>query len=115
MALDSKGNLWFTECFTGKIGKLDPNTMKFTEYDLGIVGGGFPYGIRVDKSDQVWFAMNSNNTVGKLDPKTKKVTHALFPTPESNTVDPGFDESAETPTLVYGTHRAAVGRVYFRR
>lgn len=114
LALDSKGNLWFTECFVGKIGKLDPTTMKFTDYDLGVAGGGFPYSIRIDKRDQVWFSMNSNNSIGKLDPVTGKVVHSLFPIPESTTIDPGFDFSADPATLVYGTHRAAVGRVYFR-
>lgn len=115
LALDSKGNLWFTECFAGKIGKLDPTTMKFTDYDLGVAGGGFPYSIRIDKSDQIWFSMNSNNSIGKLDPKTKKIAYSLFPVPESNTIDPGFDFSGDPVTLVYGTHRAAVGRVYFRQ
>lgn len=115
LALDSKGNLWFTECFAGKIGKLDTTTMKFTDYDLGVAGGGFPYSIRIDKSDQIWFSMNSNNSIGKLDPNTKRITYSLFPAPESNTIDPGFDFSADTVTLVYGTHRPAVGRVYFRR
>ena len=113
--VDSKGNLWFTECFVGKIGKFDPKTMKFTDYDIGVSGGGFPYGLRIDKSDQVWFTLNSNNSIGKLDPKTKKITHVLFPIPESTTIDPGFDFSADPVALVYGTHRAAVGRVYFRR
>ena len=115
LGLDSKGNLWFTECFAGKIGKLDPTTMLFTDFDLGVPGGGFPYGLRVDKSDQVWFSMNSNNTIGKLDPKTKKITYSLFPGPESNTIDPGFDFQSDPVALVYGTHRSTVGRVYFRR
>lgn len=112
--VDSKGTLWFTECFTGQIAKFDPATEKFKEYDLGVAGGGFPYGLKIDKSDQIWFTMNSNNSVGKLDPKTGKITYSLFPMPESNTIDPGFDPSAGPVTLVYGTHRSAVGRVYFR-
>ena len=112
--MDSKGNLWFTQCFTGSVAKFDPRTEKFTEYDLGVPGGGFPYSIRVDESDQIWFTLNSHNSVGKLDPATGKITHALFPKPESTTIDPDFDMTAKRPTLVYGTHRAAVGRVYFR-
>ena len=112
--VDSKGNLWFTECFTGQIAKFDPRTEKFTEYDLGVAGGGFPYSLRIDESDQIWFTMNSNNSVGKLDPATGKITYTLFPIPESNTIDPDFDPTAALPTLVYGTHRSAVGRVYFR-
>jgi virginiamycin B lyase len=113
--VDSKGNLWFTECFTGQIAKFDPATEKFTEYDLGVAGGGFPYSLRIDESDQVWFTMNSNNSVGKLDPATGQITYSFFPVPENNTIDPDFDPTAEAFTLVYGTHRAAVGRVYFRR
>ena len=113
--IDSKGNLWFTECFVGKIGKFDPTTLKFTDYDSGVSGGGFPYGVRVDKSDRVWFNLTDNNTMGKLDPKTGKITHVLFPVPGSGTIDPGFDPTADPVTLVYGTHRPAVGRVYFRR
>jgi hypothetical protein len=42
------------------------------------------------------------------------ITYTLFPIPESNTIDPDFDPTAALPTLVYGTHRSAVGRVYFR-
>ena len=59
--------------------------------------------------------MNSNNSIGKLDPKTGKIAYSLFPVPESNTIDPGFDWMADPVDLVYGTHRAAVGRMYFRR
>ena len=115
LTLDSKENLWMTECFNGKIAMFNPATSKFTEFDLGVAGGGFPYSIRVDKADQVWFSMNSNNSIGKLDPKTKKITYTLFPVPESTTIDPGFDFNSDPVTLVYGTHRTAVGRMYFRR
>lgn len=115
MQMDSKGNLWFTECFAGKIGKLEPATMKFTDYDIGVSGGGFPYFIRIDKHDQVWFDLRNHNAIGKLDPKTKRITFTLFPAPESGSIDPQFDPTAGLTTLVYGPHRPAVGRVYFRR
>ncbi len=115
LQMDSQENLWFTECFVGKIAKFDPKTLKFTEYDLGVPGGGFPYALRIDKSDQVWFNLTDHNSVGTFDPKTKKITHTLFPVPETGTIDPGFDFTANPVALVYGTHRPAVGRVYFRR
>ena len=34
IAIDSKGNVWFNEFATNAIGKIDPNTMKLTEYPL---------------------------------------------------------------------------------
>ena len=122
--MDSKGNLWFTQSFTDTIGKLDPETMQFADYEIGVPGvflasqkpgGAYPYGLKIDKEDQLWFDLRNNNTIGRMDPKTGKVTHILFPVPDSGNRDPGIDITDE-PVFIYGGHeRPAIGRVYFRR
>jgi streptogramin lyase len=39
---DADGVLWFGEYQTGKIGRFDPKTEQFTEYDLPDGGDTFP-------------------------------------------------------------------------
>ena len=47
--------LWFCESGTSKIGRLDPNTSAFTEFDLP-TPNATPIGITVGADGNLWFA-----------------------------------------------------------
>lgn len=60
--------LWFTEFLSGKIGRFNPNTKKFKEFDLipsGIRSG--PVAIDVDNNGIVWFTAMFGNYLGKIE------------------------------------------------
>ena len=78
VAVDSKGNVWYTETMLGTIARLDPKTGETTEFkppetpDMD--------GIIVDMQDNVWFSDFTGNKLGKLDTKTMKFTMYQPPT-----------------------------------
>lgn len=79
--VDSKGNIWFSEMYTSnKIGRLDPNTKKITEWKPApqIKTNSF-YGLVVDQKDRVWSVGISSSLVVGYDPRTGK--WQTFPTP----------------------------------
>jgi virginiamycin B lyase len=69
------GTVWFSEQFNNKIGKLDLNTQKFTEYQApeqeGVRGGGSTHTIRVDSKGIVW---SSGTPLNRFDPQTQTFT-----------------------------------------
>jgi virginiamycin B lyase len=71
LALDSHGNVWFTELNADALGKLDTHTGQVQQYSLSTrksVQTLDPYGITVDPQGMVWFTEASNNHLGRLDP-----------------------------------------------
>ena len=74
------GTLWFTEQGMNSIGKWDPSTKEFTEYQDGwtpgkeylMSGGKSKHTVRVDSKGVVWI---SGAPLSKFDPKTKEYTH----------------------------------------
>ena len=78
VAVDSKGDAWFTETMLGTIARLDPQTGKVSEYkppDTPNMDG-----IMVDAQDNVWFSNFMGNKLGKLDVKSGKFTMYQPPT-----------------------------------
>ena len=78
MDIDSKGNIWYTDESRQMIGKLDPRTAKFTEYDMPSVNEGDVPGtrdIQVDLRDQLWFPMRipgSETVLTRFNPETEE-------------------------------------------
>ena len=79
MDIDSQGNVWYTDESRQMIGKLDPRTATFTEYDLPPVNEGDVPGTRdvqVDLHDNVWFPMRvpgSGTVLTRFDPETEDI------------------------------------------
>lgn len=71
IAIDQQGTVWFTE-FTedGKLGKLDPKTMKVTKYTPPSPKAR-PRRIQVDSDGMVWFAEFQAGKIARFDPKTE--------------------------------------------
>src|SRR5207248_1532578 len=73
LAMDTHGNIWFTELNADSIARLDPVTGNVQQYPLSSkksVQALDPYGITIDPKGRVWFTEATNDHVGRLDPTT---------------------------------------------
>src|SRR2546421_5996943 len=79
IALDAEGNAWFTELLkTGKIGKVDAQTMQVTKYVIPTPNAR-PRRIQVDTDGMVWFAEFDAGKLGRFDPKTETFKEFQLP------------------------------------
>jgi virginiamycin B lyase len=78
LQVDDGGIVWFTERRGGKIGRLDPATGTFTEFQLPGPEPS-PYAIGIDRDHMIWYSSHEQDTLGRLDPKTGAVTEYPFP------------------------------------
>ena len=80
--LDSKKNVWFTEMMKGgKVGVIDPATLKVTKFAPPT--DGRPRRIVVAPDDIVWFAEFDASKIGRVDPKTGTVKEFDLPFPHT--------------------------------
>src|SRR5215217_4975635 len=59
------GCLWFCESGASKIGRLDPRTYAFTEFDLP-TANATPIGIIEGPDGAFWFAEKTSNKIGRI-------------------------------------------------
>jgi virginiamycin B lyase len=81
--IDSQGIIWFGEYNRGKLGRFDPKTETFQEYDLPTGRLTHPYGLGVDAKGDIWYASYYFDVLGRLDPATGKITQYPFPHSEN--------------------------------
>jgi virginiamycin B lyase len=79
-AVAPDGAAWYTGQNSNTLGRLDPQTGKFTEYPLPTRGSG-PHGLVADRDGAIWYTGNTAGLIGKLDPKTGQVTEYRMPSP----------------------------------
>lgn len=79
IALAQDGTVWFAE-FTpdGKIGKIDPKTLKVTKYTVPTPNAR-PRRIQVDTDGTVWFCEFESGKLGHFDPKTETFKEYQLP------------------------------------
>jgi streptogramin lyase len=77
------GNLWFTEFYSNKIGKITPSGA-VTEFPIP-TGNSQPVGITAGPDGNLWFTEAAGNKVGKITP-AGAITE--FPIPTSFTLSP---------------------------
>jgi virginiamycin B lyase len=79
VTLASDGAVWFTE-FTqdGKVGKVDPKTLKVTKYALPTPNAR-PRRMQVDTDGTIWFAEYAAGKIGRLDPQTGAIKEYSLP------------------------------------
>ncbi len=73
LALDGRGNAWFTEVNAGALGRLDTHNGLVQQYPLASKKDAqevAPYGVTVDRQGMVWFTETGGNHIGRLDPAT---------------------------------------------
>ncbi len=88
LALDSHGNVWFTELNADALGKLDTHTGQVQQYPLSTrrsVQALDPYGITVDPQGMIWFTEASNNHLGRFDPASGDMRSFTMPGLEAKT------------------------------
>ena len=90
--LAADGTVWFTEFREdGKVGKVDPKTLKVTKYTLPTTSGR-PRRIHVDTDGTVWFAEYASGKIGRLDPKTGAIKEYPLPGPSPTPYALGIDK-----------------------
>ncbi len=83
------GNLWFTNGSSGQIGKFNPTTDQFTEYNLPN-SGSLPDDIVSDGSGGLWFTEYEGFNVGHIT-LSGKIKEYSAPYPSGITRGPGSD------------------------
>jgi virginiamycin B lyase len=77
---DSRGRLWVTEWFAGKLARYDPASRSWKEWRLpGSVPQ--PYAVYVDDDDVVWVTDFGANALVRFDPQLERFRVLPFPTP----------------------------------
>lgn len=82
LALDSHGDVWFTELNANAVGRLDLRTGAIKQFALTTSSRAQalnPYGIAVDPHGRIWFTEAATSTIGWLDPETDKLHYFTFP------------------------------------
>lgn len=86
------GNVYFAGQRGHYIGKFNPQTQEFTEYELE--DGAGPHTVVVADDGTVWYTGNASQHIGKLDPETGEITKYMMD--NENARDPhtiAFDNS----------------------
>jgi virginiamycin B lyase len=78
LEVDSDGIVWFSERRGGRIGRFDPKTETFREFELPGPEPS-PYAIGIDRNHMIWYASHEQDTLGRLNPRTGEVTEYPFP------------------------------------
>jgi virginiamycin B lyase len=72
---DSKGIIWVSEYNSGKLGRYDPGTREWQEWDLP-GDAPQPYAVFVDQTDMVWLSDFGSDRLLRFDPATETFTPA---------------------------------------
>jgi hypothetical protein len=68
IAVGPNGDLWFTEYYADKIGRLDPVLHVLHEY--AVAPGSHPYLIAKGPDGAIWFTEDAVKSIGRIDPAT---------------------------------------------
>ena len=82
LALDARGNVWFTELNAGVLGRLDTHSGFIQSYPLANKKDAqalAPYGVTVDQQGMIWFTEMGGKRIGRLAPLTGGIR--LYPLP----------------------------------
>lgn len=105
---DEQGNIWWAGMYASLIGRFNPDTGDFREYQL--VSDARPHSIIADENGDVWYMGNGNGTVGKLNPESGEIT--VYPMPIPGARDPHTPYFADDGQLFFTLQRSnMVGRL----
>jgi virginiamycin B lyase len=77
-----EGYVWATGPVENWLVKLDPATLKTTEYP--VPKGSAPYGLAIGGDHGVWYAAEVGNLIGRLDPANGRLTEYVLPAAKSD-------------------------------
>lgn len=105
-AVDSGGNVWFTQPTTDALGEHDPLDNSWHQWYLK--QGSSPFDLTFNSNGNLWFTEFGTNDIGFFDPLTDMVVENPIPTPASNpygiTVDP-------KGTVWFAENAAGIGQI----
>jgi streptogramin lyase len=104
--IDKDGKVWYSDFGEMFIGKLDPKTLKLTEYPIKKFKPNAPTGllsIEFDHTGKIWFDTMYQGSLGCLDPKTGEITY--YP------VDPKWNDDRVQLNFT-GLHYEVDGKVW---
>jgi len=78
LQVDENNIVWFSERTGNKIGRLDPETETFKEFNLPGPDPS-PYAIGIDRNHMIWYSSHDQDTLNRLDPKTGQVIEYPYP------------------------------------
>lgn len=102
IAIDTHGNVWFTETNADSIGMLDPHTGQFKHYQIlakKTVQTADPYSITIDPQGIIWFSEMSANQLGRLDPATGQILFYPYTGPS----DPLMELASDSHGTIWST------------
>jgi virginiamycin B lyase len=79
---DALGNIWFTENYAGKIGRLDPKSGAIAEFTPPSAKD--PHTPVFGPDGALWFTATDANVIGRLDTATGKITEYGVPTQDAH-------------------------------
>ena len=103
---DSKGRIWVSEWNAGKVGRYDPATKKWREWD--VPGPAQAYAVYVDDKDMVWLSDFGRSGIWRFAPATGKFTRV--PLPDGASVRQLLGRPGEVWGAESGTDRLVVVR-----
>jgi virginiamycin B lyase len=110
LALDTRGDVWFSEFNADRLGQLDPRTGHMQQYLLApkpSVQTLYPYGVALDRQGNVWFTESGKNQLGQLEPATGAIHVFAVPDPHALMMEIASDEQGSlwvtsfTPGLLF--------------
>ncbi|HEY6406137.1 MAG TPA: hypothetical protein VIY29_01590, partial [Ktedonobacteraceae bacterium] len=85
LAVDSSGNIWFTEPATNAIGELTVNNGNATWNQFIVpTSNATPYGLTFDLAGNLWFTELTASSIGEFNPATAQFAETPTPAPNSN-------------------------------
>jgi virginiamycin B lyase len=99
------GMVWVPGFGSGVFGKFDPNTEKWTVYELPDAENQIPYALNIDKEGIVWICGTGNDTINRFDPVTETLVEFRLPTRVSYTREIEFDDDGNVWTSTSGPAR----------
>ncbi len=73
------GTIWYGRLFADKVGRIDPETLKVSEYDSPVRG---PRRMHFDKAGVLWVAGYSEGMLGRIQPTADGIETKVYPMPE---------------------------------
>jgi streptogramin lyase len=73
------GSVWYAKLYADKIGRIDPATLKVTEWDSPVKG---PRRMRFDRAGDLWVTGYSEGKIARLTPRAAGFASEVFDMPE---------------------------------
>ena len=87
---DGKGKVWFTNFYAHKIGFVDSETLKVTQWDAPTPKSG-PRRLAIAPDGMIWFGEYRAGKIVRFDPKTEAFREYQLPGPDPTPYALGFD------------------------